>query len=113
MPILFRVKSKPSWQTLSSAFDMSKKIDLASTNGLQSCVIASEWFTHESDGRNPDWFGFSSFSSNRKLQILLKIIFSNIFPKMGKREIAQQLLTNCLAFFLCAGIILDIFQISK
>ena len=52
---------------------MSKKTYLTSTDGLQSkasnisCVNASNWFMHESKGRNPDWFGFSSFSSNRKL----------------------------------------------
>ena len=39
---------------------------------LQICVIASNWFIHESDGRNPDWFGFSSFSSNKKYKFYWK-----------------------------------------
>ena len=43
----------------------------------------------ESEGRNPDWLGFNRSSSNRKLQILMKIIFSNFLPKIGKREIAR------------------------
>ena len=57
---------------MSDAFNMSKKTDLTLRDGLQSkasnisCVIASNWFMHDSSGRNPDWFGFSSFSSNRQ-----------------------------------------------
>ena len=68
MPIDLSLWSKSSCQTLSNALDISKKTDLTSRDGLQSkasnisCVIASNWFIHESDGRNPDWFGFSSFS---------------------------------------------------
>ena len=60
-------------KTMPNAFDMSTKTDLTSRDGLQaktwntSCVIASNWFTHELDSGNSDWFGFSSFSSNRKL----------------------------------------------
>ena len=56
---------------LSNAFDISKKTDLTSRGGLKSnaskisCVIASNWLTQESDGRNPDWFGFKSLSSKR------------------------------------------------
>ena len=30
-------------------------------------VVASNWLTHDSDGRKPDWFGFKSLSSKRKL----------------------------------------------
>ena len=73
MPIGLSLYSKPSCQTLSNALDISKKTDLTSRDGLQSkasnisCVITSNWFIHELDGRNPDWFGFSSFSSNKKL----------------------------------------------
>ena len=58
---------------MSNALDKSKKTDLTFRDGLQSkasnisCVMAINWFMHESEGRNPDWFGFSSFSSNKKL----------------------------------------------
>ena len=57
---------------MSIAFGISKKTDLTSRGGLQSntsnisCVIASNWFIQESDGRKPDWFGFSSSSFKRK-----------------------------------------------
>ena len=55
------LKSKPSCHTLSNAFDISKKTDLTSRVGLQSnasnisCVIASSWFTQESDWRKYDY----------------------------------------------------------
>ena len=54
-------------------FDISKKTNLTSRGGSQSnasnfsWVIASSWFTQESDGRKPDWLGFNSSSTNRKL----------------------------------------------
>ena len=73
MPVLLSLKRKLLSQTLSYAFDKTKKTDLTSRDGLQSkasnmiCEIASSWLMHESDGRNPDWFEFSSFSSNKKL----------------------------------------------
>ena len=53
--------------------------------------------------KKADWLGFNSSSSERKLYVLLKIIFSKIFPKMGKREIGRWFLTNCLSLFLCTG----------
>ena len=49
----------PSCETLPNAFDISKKTDLTSRGGLQSnashisCIIASNRFMQESDGRNP------------------------------------------------------------
>ena len=64
---------QPSCQNWSNAFDISKKTDLTSRGGLQSnaskisCVIASSWYTQESDEHKPDWLGFNRFSSNRKL----------------------------------------------
>ena len=73
MPLDSSLQSKPSCQTLSNALDISKKTDLTSRDGLQSkasnisCVIASNWFGHESDRKNPDWFGLSSFCSKKKL----------------------------------------------
>ena len=73
MPIDSSLQSTPSCQTLSNALDISKKTDLTSRDGLQSkasnisSVIASNWLIHESDWWNPDWFGFSSFSYNKKL----------------------------------------------
>ena len=68
-------------QTLSKAFGISKKTDMTSRSGLQSnasnisWVIASSWFTQEPNGRKPDWLGFNSSSSNRKLSILVQTIF--------------------------------------
>ena len=65
--------TKPSCQTLSNALDISKKTDLTWRDGLTSkasklsCVTASNWLIHELDGGKPDWFWFSSFSSDRKL----------------------------------------------
>ena len=59
-------------QTLSKAFDISSKTDLTSRGGLQSnasnisCMIASNWFMQDSEGRKPDGLGFNR-SSNRKL----------------------------------------------
>ena len=53
--------SKPWCQTLWKAYNMSKKTDLTSRNGLQwnasniSYVTASNWLTHESVERKPDW----------------------------------------------------------
>ena len=58
---------------LVKAFDISKKTDQTSRGELQSnasnisCVIASNWFMQESEGRKPDWLGFNRSSSNRKL----------------------------------------------
>ena len=60
MPIILSLWSKPSCQTLSNAFDVSKKTDPTLRDGSESkvsnisCVIASNWFIHESDGRNAD-----------------------------------------------------------
>ena len=50
---------------------MSKKTDPTSREGLQSnasnisCVIASNWFIQESDGRKPDWLEFRRFSLDK------------------------------------------------
>ena len=41
----------------------------------------------ESEGRKPDYLGFNRSSSNRKLWILLKIIFLKILLNIGKKEI--------------------------
>ena len=52
---------------LFKCFCMSKKTELIVRDELQSkasnisCAIASNWFMHESDGWNPDWFVFSIF----------------------------------------------------
>ena len=55
--------------------------------------MAGSWFMQESDGRKPEWLGFNSFSSNKKQQILLKIIFSKSFQKIGKRDIGLWFIT--------------------
>ena len=54
-----------------------------------SCVIENNWFTQESEGRKPGCLRFYSVSSKMKLHVLLKITFSEILPKMGKREIIR------------------------
>ena len=52
-----------SCQTLSNAFDVSKKTPLTSTVGFSSKVvwiswiIDTNWKMHESPGRKPDWEG--------------------------------------------------------
>ena len=80
---------------MSKAFDLSKKTDLTSRDGLQSkasntsCVIGSNWLRNKSYGRKPDWLGFNSISSKRKFYNLLKIIFSKNIPNIGKREIGR------------------------
>ena len=51
----------PSCQTLSNAFDMSKKTPLTSTVGFSSkavwisWIIDNNWAIHESPGGKPDW----------------------------------------------------------
>ena len=51
---------------MSKAFNIFKKTNLTSRDGLQSnasnisWVIASNWFTQDSDGRKPDWLRFNS-----------------------------------------------------
>ena len=80
-------------QTLSKAFDISEKTDLTSRGGLQSnasnnsCVVTSNWFMQESEGWEPEWLGFNRSSSNRKLLILLKITFSNIYQRLEKQKL--------------------------
>ena len=73
IPIDLSLWGKPLCQILSKAFDISKKSYLTFRGGLQSnasnisCVIASNWFMQESEGRKPDWLGFNRSSSNRTL----------------------------------------------
>ena len=80
---------------MSIAFDIFNKTDLTSKGGLKSnaanisWVVPSSWFKQELDGQKTDWLGFISSSSNRKLYILLKIIFLKKCPKIGKREIGR------------------------
>ena len=66
MPFCFDLKVRPSSQTLSNPFDMSRKTLLTSnpsSNDLYiSSVIAKSWFMQESPGLNTDWLGeISSF----------------------------------------------------
>ena len=76
-------------------FDISKKTDLTSRDGWKSdaskdsYVMGNNWLTQESEEQKPDLFGFKSFSSKRKLQTLLNIIFSKTFPKIGRREMSR------------------------
>ena len=42
---------------------------------------------HKSVGQKPDWLGFNSLSSKWKFYNLLKIIFLEILPDVGKWEI--------------------------
>ena len=56
----------PSCQTLSNAFDVSKKTPLTPTVGFSSKavsisrIIDNNWAIHESTGRNPDLEGVKS-----------------------------------------------------
>ena len=87
---------------MSNALDIPRKTDLTSRYGLQSndlkisWLIASNWFIEETEGRNSDWFGFKSLSFKIKLQIPLKITFSNILPKIfgNKEMVTKKLVTK-------------------
>ena len=66
----------PSCQTLSNAFDISKKTPLTSTVGFSSkavwisWIIDNNWAIHKSPGREPDSEGVKS--------ITLKIVKTGI-----------------------------------
>ena len=76
-----------------------------------SCTIERSWYSHESEGLNPDWLGQSKSFSSRYSQIELKITISKIFPRIGNREAVLQLSTICLSPFLWTRTIFDFFQI--
>ena len=73
---------------------MSENTPLTSRGGLQSkdayiyisCTIDRSWYSHESDGLNPDWFSLSKLFSWRNSNNELKISLSSILPKIGKSE---------------------------
>ena len=81
---------RPSCQTFSDAFDISRKTPLTSnplSNDLYtSWVIAKSWFMQESPGLNPDWLGEISSFSVINLNVSLKINFSKFFPQIGSRD---------------------------
>ena len=91
IPFCFDLKMNPLCQTLSNAFDISRKTPLTSnplSNDLYiSWVIAKSWFMQDSLGLIPDWLGETSSFSIKKLIISLKINFSKIFPQIGSRDI--------------------------
>ena len=71
--IIIILKMRPSWQTLSNAFEMSRKTALVSRDGYSwkavwmLWVIYKSWLIVESraPGRKPDWFGVISWLSVR------------------------------------------------
>ena len=81
--------SKPWYQTLSKAFDISKKTDITSRDGLKSnasnisCVIASNWLIHESVERKPKWSGFNNFFIQKEVIYPIK---DNIFKNFKKHR---------------------------
>ena len=93
IPFCFNLKMRPSCLTLSSAFDISRKIPPTSnpsSNDLYiSWVIAKSWFMQESRDLNLDWLGEMSSFSTKTLNSSLKINFSKIFPQIGSRDIGR------------------------
>ena len=81
----------PSCHTLSKALDISRNIPLISLGGLQSkdakiSWTISNWYSHESEGRKPDWLSQRRqfFWSYSKME--LNKIFSKTLPKIGTSE---------------------------
>ena len=60
MPFCFNLKIIPLCQTLSNAFEISRKMPLTSNPSSKdlhiSCVIDKCWLIQESPGLKPDWF---------------------------------------------------------
>ena len=96
IPFCVDLKIRPLHQTLSNAFDISRKIPLTSntsSNDLYiSWAIAKSWFMHESQGLNPNWIGEMNSFSIKNLKISLKINFSKIFSQIGRRDIGDRFL---------------------
>ena len=63
IPICSSLNSNPSCHPLPKAFKISKKLALTSRAECwsklanMSWMIDSNWFSHESNGQKPDWFG--------------------------------------------------------
>ena len=76
-----------SCQTLSKAFDISKKT-LASTVGFSSkaaeisWIVDNNWAIHESPGRKPDWEVEKSITYN----VVEKEIIYNSFTNFSKNR---------------------------
>ena len=75
------------------AFDISKNIPLTWQGGLQSndayisCKTGKSWYSHESDGLNPDWVSLlSKLFLWRNSKKWLKISLSKTLPKTGTSE---------------------------
>ena len=81
----------PSCQTLSKAFDISKKAPLTSAAGFSSkavwisWIIDNNWAIQESPEKKPDWEGVKSLLLWKKVKRELYIALSNIFPKIESR----------------------------
>ena len=89
---------KTSCQTLSNALEISKNITLI-WRSVKGPMNSNNWFVVESLGRQPDWFLVI------KLYKRLKIIFSRIFPQMGRRDIGLYfLINNCSSPVLKIGV---------
>ena len=88
IPFRFNLKKRPSCQTLSNAFHISRKSPL--TLNPSSTDLYIYWlFMQESPGLNPNWLGEMSSFSIKNLNISLKINFSKIFPQIGSRDIGR------------------------
>ena len=79
IPFCFNLKMGPSCQTLSNAFDMSRKAPLTSNPSSKDFMVYAGVTGFKSRL-------MSSFSI-KNLNISLKINFSSIFPQIGSREI--------------------------
>ena len=83
---------RPSCQTLSNAFEISKNIARVSLDGYLSndlcisLVIERSWLKVESPGWKPDCFDVKRLFLFRNLYVTSKTSFSNIFPHMGNNE---------------------------
>ena len=75
------------------AFDISKNIpltwqgELQSNDAFISCKIGKNWYSHESDGLNPDWFSLlNKLFLWRNSKNELKTNLSKTLPNLGTSE---------------------------
>ena len=111
IPFCSNLKMRPACQTLSNAFDMSRKTPqtsyLSSSDACIPWVIDKSWLIQESPGLKPDWFVEIRWFVMKKLNISLYKRRSNIFPQIGRSEIGSDIVChffmnwNNIYFFPC------------
>ena len=100
MPFCFNLKITPLCQTLSNAFEISRKTPLISNPSLKDLytlwVIDKSWLIHKTPSFRPDWFEEIILFYVRNLNILLNMSLSSVFPQIGSNETGRYFSKNCL-----------------